>query len=49
MSYLVFIGLYLAAFVVAIVLGWTVPAVILGVITALLVALAVWNPEPTRR
>jgi len=42
-------GLYLVAFVVALVLGWTMPAVVLAVIGILLTLLGLWNPDPTRR
>jgi len=41
--------LYLVAFVVALVLGWTMPAVVLAVIGILLTLLGLWNPDPTRR
>lgn len=48
-SYLTFAGLYLLAFVVALVLGWTIPAVGLAVIGILLALLGLWNPDPNRR
>lgn len=48
-SYLTFAGLYLLAFIIALVLGWTIPAVVLAVIAVLLGLLGLWNPEPNRR
>jgi Flp pilus assembly protein TadB len=48
-SYLLFVILYLGGAVVAVVAGWTVPAVVLAVIGVLLAAMAAWNPKPRRR
>jgi len=48
-SYLSFAGLYLLAFVIALVLGWRTPAVVLAVIGVLLTLLGLWNPDPNRR
>lgn len=48
-SYLTFAGLYLLAFVIALVLGWKTPAVVLAVIGVLLTLLGLWNPDPNRR
>lgn len=48
-SYLLFSGLYLIGFAIALALGWEVPAVVLAVIGVLLGFLGWWNPEPRRR
>ncbi len=48
-SYFTFAGLYLLAFVIALALGWTIPAVVLAVIGVLLALLGAWNPDPNRR
>ncbi len=48
-SYLTFAGLYLFAFIVALVLGLSIPAIILAVIGAVLALLGLWNPEPRPR
>lgn len=48
-SYLTFSGLYLIAFAVALLLGRTVPAGVLGGFGVLLALLGLWNPEPHRR
>lgn len=48
-SYFTFAGLYLVAFVIALVLGWSAPAAVLGIIGVLLALLGLWNPEPRRR
>ncbi len=48
-SYFTFAGLYLLAFLIALALGWTIPAVVLAVIGVLLALLGAWNSVPNRR